>query len=92
MASLPRFSLFPIERRNSLREPKNQIVKLKVDDASGWARGMLLNISAGGACVSIVTSRNIPAEFTLVLPPNSPRRCRLVWRSGEKIGVEFLAP
>jgi hypothetical protein len=87
---LPRFSLFSVERRSSWREPKHCIVRLKFDDDSPWLRGMLNNLSAGGACVSLSIAKAIPAEFTLVLPPNTARRCRLVWRSGERIGVEFL--
>jgi hypothetical protein len=88
--ALPRFSLFPVERRRSRREQKHYIVRLKFDDDSPWLRGMLNNLSAGGACVSIAATKTIPAEFTLVLPPNTPRRCRLVWRSGDQLGVEFL--
>jgi hypothetical protein len=90
--ALPRFSLFPVERRRSGREQKHYIVRLKFDDDSPWLRGMLNNLSAGGACVSISGTKSVPAEFTLVFPPNTPRRCRLVWRSGEKVGLEFLTP
>ena len=90
--ALPRFSLFPVERRRSPREPTHYIVRLKFDDGSPWLRGVLNNLSAGGACVSISASKFVPKEFTLVLPPNTPRRCRLVWRSGEKLGVEFVDP
>jgi hypothetical protein len=86
---LPRFSLFPVERRKSPREPMHQIVRLTFDDDSPWVRGMLNNLSAGGACVSISTAKMVAGEFTLILPPNTPRRCRLVWRSGKEIGVEF---
>jgi PilZ domain len=88
--TLPRFSVFPVERRQSSRQAQNQIVRLKFDDDSPWLRGMLNNVSQGGACVSVSTARVLPAEFTLVFPPNEPRRCRLVWRSGERVGVEFL--
>jgi PilZ domain len=88
--ALPRFSKFQIERRNSPRQAKHQIVRLKFDDNSPWLRGMLNNVSAGGACVSISTERVLPPEFTLVFPMNAARRCRLAWRFGEKVGVEFL--
>jgi hypothetical protein len=88
--SFPRFSLLPVaDRRKTPREPKNQIVRLRFDD-SRWHRGMLQNLSIGGACVMISTETEIPQEFTLLLPPNTPRRCRLVWQLGQKIGVEFL--
>jgi hypothetical protein len=89
--SFPRFSLLPVERRRSPREAINQIVRLTFDDGSAWHRGMLLNQSAGGACVAISTAIVIPTEFTLILPPNTFRRCRLVWRTGQRVGVEFLS-
>ena len=87
---LPRFSVFPVERRKSLREPQNFIVRLKFDDDAPWLRALLNNLSAGGACLSISATRTVPAEFTLILPPNLPRRCRAVWRTGDRVGVEFL--
>jgi hypothetical protein len=90
--ALPRFSMFPVERRRSQREQKHYIVRLKFDDDSPWLRGMLNNLSAGGACVSILGTRAVPEEFTLVFPPNTPQRCRLAWRSGETLGLEFLTP
>jgi hypothetical protein len=86
---LPRFSLFPVERRRNEREPMHQTVRLRFDDGTPWLRGMLSNVSAGGACVSISTPITIPAEFSLVFPPNTVRRCRLVWQAEEKIGVQF---
>ncbi len=90
--ALPRFSVFPVERRQSPRQAKHQIVRLKFDDDSPWVRGMLMNVSEGGACMSVATARLLPQEFTLVFPPNVPRRCRLVWRSGDRAGVEFVDP
>jgi PilZ domain len=88
--SFPRFSPLPIaDRRKSPREPRNQIVRLKFDSSS-WHRGMLENLSAGGACVLISTEIEIPPEFVIVLPPNTSRPCRLVWQQGQKIGIEFL--
>jgi hypothetical protein len=87
---LPRFSVFPVERRKNLREPQNLIVRLKFDDDAPWLRAMLNNLSVGGACLSISTTKTVPAEFTLILPPNLARRCRAVWRSGDRVGVEFL--
>lgn len=92
LMSFPRFSALPVERRANPREPKHHIVRLRFDDDLPWHRGILNNLSVGGACVSISISNAIaiPAEFTLILPPNTSRRCRLVWQSGQKLGVEFL--
>jgi hypothetical protein len=88
---VPRFSLLIVERRKFEREPKLQIVRLAFDDERTWVRGMLHNISADGACVSVTTRKVIAAEFTLVLPPNKRRRCRLMWQRGDKIGVQFVS-
>ena len=87
---LPRFSSFPFERRRSSREPTHQTVRLTFDDRSPWIRGIVYNISVGGACVGISSSKVLPDEFILIFPPNKPRRCRLVWRERERLGVEFL--
>jgi len=87
---LRRFSSFPFERRRSPRQPTYQTVRLTFDDRSPWIRGIVENISAGGACVGISSAKALPEEFTLVFPPNTSRRCRLVWRSGDRLGVQFL--
>jgi hypothetical protein len=87
----PRFSLLlPAERRKDPRVPKLKIVRLTFDDGSPWLRGMMQNLSAGGACVAISTRRIIPSEFVLLIPPNTQLRCRLVWQTGDKIGVAFV--
>jgi hypothetical protein len=87
---IPRFSLVPVERRKFRREPKHQIVRLIFDGELTWVRGMLHNLSTSGACISISSRKKIPVEFTLLIPPNTQRRSRLVWHKGDKIGVEFV--
>ena len=89
---MPRFAKLPVERRRTPREPTHQAVRLTFDDGSPWIRGTMTNISTGGACVWISSSRTLPGEFNLLLPLNQRRRCRLVWRSDDKLGVEFLKP
>lgn len=85
-----RFSMVRVERRKTRREPKYCIVRLKFDDGSPALRGMLINLSAAGAQVSISAAREIPKEFTLLFAASPLRRCRLVWRQEQDIGVEFL--
>ena len=51
------------------------------------------NISATGACVEVVSQKSVPDEFELVVTKdNSIRRCRVVWRAGNRIGVQFFHP
>jgi hypothetical protein len=55
---------------------------------------MLLNVSQGGAKIEIDEQLEPPEQFTLLLAETSPARraCRLVWRNGTNMGVEFLQP
>lgn len=52
---------------------------------------VIRNISATGACVEVVNQKSIPDEFELVITQdNAVRRCRVVWRAGNRIGVQFF--
>lgn len=48
--------------------------------------------SAGGARLTFRSARDTPAQFELYLSPTaqSAKRCRVVWRTRDAIGVEFL--
>jgi hypothetical protein len=48
------------------------------------------NLSEIGACLMVESPVGIPDEFDLVLDREKvPRRCHVVWRSANKIGVAF---
>ena len=48
------------------------------------------NLSEAGACLVVTSPLGIPNEFDLVLDrENTPRRCRVIWHSANRIGVEF---
>ncbi|HZT24847.1 MAG TPA: PilZ domain-containing protein [Pseudolabrys sp.] len=50
------------------------------------------NLSAGGACLEVVSHVGIPENFVLVIEHNRLReQCHVVWRSATRIGVEFKA-
>jgi len=87
-----RFTRIAVTQRKSAREPKNnQPVRLVFGDAFSPLVGMLRDLSATGARVSIAVPKNIPERFTLHFPDSSPRRCRIVWRSPKSIGIEFVS-
>ena len=52
----------------------------------------LYDVSEEGAQIRIGQSQNLPNEFTLVLSHEGAarRRCTVMWRSGERLGVRFL--
>jgi len=87
-----RFTRIAVSQRRSTREPKNnQPVRLVFGDAFSPLVGMLRDLSATGARVSIAASKDMPERFTLHFPDNSARRCRIVWRSPKSIGIEFVS-
>ena len=48
------------------------------------------NLSETGACLMVESPLGIPDDFDLVLDrENAPRRCHVVWRSANRIGVKF---
>jgi hypothetical protein len=49
------------------------------------------NLSATGACLIVASPIGIPDEFDFIMDRDKiPRRCRIEWRSANKIGVSFL--
>ncbi len=53
---------------------------------------VILDISDGGARIRPLDTAYLPEEFILMLRDGEVRRCELVWREGELIGVRFFAP
>ena len=48
------------------------------------------NLSSSGAGLDVASPIDLPANFTLVIKADHfVRRCRPVWRSGNRIGVAF---
>jgi hypothetical protein len=48
------------------------------------------NLSEFGAGLELKTPAPVPDNFTLLLKPELTRRnCRVVWRSENRLGVEF---
>ena len=85
-----RFTKKGVALRKSPRERKDHVVRLELDGAARPLRGVLSDLSATGARISLAAPYAMPAKFALVLPPNTRRLCRLVWQSQENLGVEFL--
>ena len=48
------------------------------------------NLSETGAQLSVVSSVGIPDEFELVFSDGQIKRCRVAWRTIQKIGISFL--
>jgi hypothetical protein len=52
---------------------------------------MVKNLSDHGAGLDVASPIGIPDEFDLMLKgDHTMRRCRVIWRKAQKIGVEFV--
>jgi hypothetical protein len=49
-------------------------------------------VAVGGAKIAVHEAIELPAEFVLVLNRNGTvnRRCQVVWRANNEIGVSFI--
>jgi hypothetical protein len=50
---------------------------------------ILSNFSNGGAEITGVRAATIPDEFMLQITRDDIRKCRVIWRTDETLGVEF---
>jgi hypothetical protein len=48
----------------------------------------VIDVSAGGACLNIHGTAEIPKRF-LLLYGGTKKTCRIVWTKGRRIGVSF---
>jgi PilZ domain len=87
---LERFTKKGVALRKSPRERKEHVVRLELDGGAPSLSGVLSDLSATGARISLAAPYAMPAKFALVLSPGARRLCRLVWQSQENLGVEFL--
>jgi hypothetical protein len=52
---------------------------------------MIRNMSETGAALEVDSPVGIPNEFTLLIKPEFVKRnCQVVWRSANRIGVQFV--
>lgn len=78
------------ERRESPRQVANFPGSI-VSDATPDQDCVVADISEGGVRLSVTAL--VPDEFTLILKDgsNTTRRCRVVWRLDDEVGVEFIS-
>jgi hypothetical protein len=79
------------ERRKSFRVEWHSPAEI-YDSKGRFALGCIVsNFSNGGARITGVEPAAIPDEFILRISPHSPRRrCRVVWRKKDGVGVRFV--
>ena len=80
----------PRDRRKNSRIELNSAATLYDQHGRRPRPCIVANISTGGAKIIDVRPETVPDEFTLRITPHSPlRKCHVVWRSADALGVEF---
>jgi PilZ domain len=79
------------ERRKSPRRSLHYSVRAVGAGAIQWD-GITINVSESGAQLEFVDIRDIPDKFSLLIGRQGAvrRRCQVVWRSGDRLGVKFV--
>jgi hypothetical protein len=78
------------ENRKFTRRAIDLVVQIDTDDGS-TVRGELLDLSQGGVRLKVSNPDGLPDQFMLKLSNKLDRRSRIVWRSTDEIGVEFMS-
>jgi len=82
------------EQRRSLRDHVYFPAWIKSDIDSQSYECTVLDVSDGGARIVVSSRMRVPKEFWLVLTSDGTRRrrCEIVWRSDNQVGVRYLGP
>jgi len=82
-----------VDRRGSPRQALGRDVLVCSEDGKPIGTCQLCDVSATGARLSLAPRvlAKLPEEFILVLAKRAKvrRRCRIVWRSQDEVGVRF---
>jgi hypothetical protein len=78
------------EQRGSRRA--KVLKSAKMSFGGGAVTCSVRNLTEAGALLDVESPLGIPLEFNLVIPSDGMSRpCRVIWRSGNRIGVWFAA-
>jgi hypothetical protein len=82
----------PVERRRDARKPVIKSVKIAVgsDIYHSFHDGLVLNETWRGALLDLGAPTALPEIMTLYFGAG-PRKARLRWSAGPRVGVEFLS-
>ena len=78
------------DRRTVRRTRVLRNAKIIVPRRSPVIHCTVQNITGGGACLKLANTYGIPETFELTFEHGRTRRaCRVVWRTGDQLGVTF---
>ena len=78
------------EQRRAVRHRTLKGARIVFKDERAAIQCTVRNLSDIGACLIVASPVGIPDTFHLVFDSGEPdRQCRVVWRTADRIGVEF---
>jgi hypothetical protein len=82
----------PPEKRKSIRRTVTYPAFLDLGDGAPARECTLCDVSQEGAQLAVAAPNSLPNEFILALSSDGAarRRCRVMWRTDARVGVEFL--
>jgi hypothetical protein len=78
------------EKRRRRRVPTRRAALIKSSDDPKATRCVVWDLSEAGARLAAPYANKLPPVFTLVDAVEIPRVCRIVWRKGPLVGVQFV--
>ena len=83
-----------VEQRRSFRYSTRYRAWIEFDDHTSPLSCTLLDVSEGGARIEVASPHRLPEEFSLILAEDAAnvRRCRIIWRADNEIGISYLEP
>jgi hypothetical protein len=77
------------ERRLLQRERVDLIATIVLDAGMTRLDGAVLDMTNTGARVAVHPDLALPEDFYLLLPDHRMQPCRIVWRDGMSVGLQF---
>jgi hypothetical protein len=77
------------ERRALPREAVHLEATIVVGGGVVRFDGAVLNMTAKGARVDVPSNHELPDSFYMLMPDHRLQPCRIVWRDGMRVGLQF---
>ena len=83
-----------VEQRRSFRHSTRCRAWIEFDNDAPPVSCTLVDVSEGGARIEVAEPARLPEEFSLILIEDAAhvRRCRIIWRGDNEIGISYLEP
>lgn len=80
-----------VEDRRALQRTRiKRSAKIIVPRRSSVIHCTVQNLNSGGACLKMANTFGLPDTFDLTFEHGRTRRsCRVIWRTDDKVGVQF---